>query len=52
MEAACKGGQMGDKNKGGQIIGILPSGNKKDANDYVDIAILRIPATMDTHSGF
>jgi uncharacterized protein (TIGR00725 family) len=35
MEAACKGAKRHD----GVTIGILPSDNKQDANDYVDFAI-------------
>lgn len=35
MEAACKGA----RSNGGMTIGILPGDNRKDANDYVDIAI-------------
>lgn len=36
MEAICKGAKIG----GGMTIGILPSGNRSDANKYVDIPIL------------
>jgi uncharacterized protein (TIGR00725 family) len=35
MEAICKGAKMG----GGITIGILPSGNRAEANKYVDIPI-------------
>ena len=35
MEAACKGA----KKQGGATVGILPSHDKNDANQYVDIAI-------------
>ncbi len=35
MEAACKGA----KEEGGLTIGILPSDNENDANDYIDIKI-------------
>jgi len=35
MEAACKGA----KKNGGVTVGILPSLDKEDANEYVDIAI-------------
>jgi len=35
MEAACKGA----KNKNGLTVGIIPGEDKKDANQYVDIAI-------------
>lgn len=36
MESACRGAKKG----GGITIGILPSGNKADANPYVDIPIV------------
>ncbi len=35
MEAACKGA----REEGGLTIGILPTANENDANDYVDIII-------------
>src|SRR5919199_2439349 len=35
MEAACRGA----KSAGGMTVGILPSGSRADANDYVDIAL-------------
>ena len=35
MEAACKGARAG----GGLTIGVLPGGDRSEANDYVDIAI-------------
>lgn len=35
MEAACRGA----KEKGGLTIGIIPGGNKNDANKFVDIVI-------------
>lgn len=35
MEAACRGAKEG----GGQTIGILPSTDPNDANDYVDVPI-------------
>lgn len=35
MEAACKGAKEG----GGLTIGVLPGGDRGEANDYVDIAI-------------
>ena len=35
MEAACKGA----KEKGGLTIGIIPGNDKKEANEFVDIAI-------------
>jgi len=35
MEAAAKGA----KSKNGTTIGIIPSDNKEDANDYIDIVI-------------
>lgn len=36
MEASAKGA----KEAGGKTIGILPSKNKKDANEYIDIVIV------------
>jgi len=35
MEAACRGA----KSAGGLTIGVLPTGNRGDANPYVDVAI-------------
>jgi uncharacterized protein (TIGR00725 family) len=35
MEAAAKGAKRG----GGLTLGILPSGNKADANEYIDIPV-------------
>jgi len=35
MEAACRGAKAG----GGTTVGILPTDNRRDANEYVDIAI-------------
>jgi uncharacterized protein (TIGR00725 family) len=35
MEAACRGAKEG----GGQTLGILPTADRADANDFVDIAI-------------
>jgi len=36
MEAVCKGA----KSEGGTTIGILPSGNRNEGNDYLDHAIV------------
>lgn len=35
MEAACRGA----KAEGGTTVGILPSGDRADANDWVDVAV-------------
>src|ERR687885_1043778 len=35
MEAACRGA----KSAGGMTVGILPSGSRADANEYVDVAL-------------
>jgi uncharacterized protein (TIGR00725 family) len=35
MEAACRGA----KAEGGTTVGILPSGDRYDANDWVDVAV-------------
>lgn len=35
MEAACRGA----KAEGGATVGILPSGDRSDANDWVDVAV-------------
>src|SRR6185436_19551355 len=35
MEAVCRGA----KSEGGTTVGILPTGNRWDANAYVDVAI-------------
>jgi hypothetical protein len=35
MEAACRGAKL----EGGTTVGILPTDNRRDANDYVDVAI-------------
>ncbi|HUU78129.1 MAG TPA: TIGR00725 family protein [candidate division Zixibacteria bacterium] len=40
MEAVGKGGRSSIKHKDGDIIGILPSLNKQEANQYCDIVIL------------
>lgn len=36
MEAACRGAKKG----GGTTIGVIPTAQKSDANDYVDIPIV------------
>jgi hypothetical protein len=35
MEAACRGAKL----EGGTTVGILPTGNRRQANEYVDVAI-------------
>lgn len=40
MEAVCRGGRSSKKHLDGDIIGILPSLNKNEANQYCDIVIL------------
>ena len=39
MEAVCKGAKASSKYKEGDVIGILPSFDRTQVNDYVDIAI-------------
>ncbi len=41
MEAAAKGAKRG----GGLTLGILPTGNKADANDYIDIPVATAMST-------
>ena len=41
MEAAAKGAQRG----GGLTIGVLPTGNKADANPYIDVPIATAMST-------
>ena len=41
MEASAKGAKRG----GGQTIGILPTGNKADANPYIDLPIATAMST-------
>lgn len=46
MEAACKGARSSEKYREGDIIGILPSFDITQRNDYVDIAI---PTGLDVY---
>lgn len=39
MEAVCEGAASSSKHQDGDIIGILPSENKKEANPFLDIVI-------------
>ena len=39
MEAVCKGAYQSNNYTFGSTIGILPSENKEDANDFVDVII-------------
>ena len=44
MEAVSKGAKTSDNYNEGDIIGILPTANNEDANEFIDIAI---PTSLD-----